>query len=114
MFTQCLVDERIARMADVASPARMGEVLFTRREIREYTGWAQSRVKRYLKQLVEMEFLAAVSGRFGRTYQYTLVPEAIRSSDLVSTWPPLRICASDWKRNGSEPGRSRNGEIEYG
>jgi hypothetical protein len=81
-----MVDERMGKTADGAARPGKGEVLFTRREIREYTGWAHSRVKRYLKQLVEMEFLAAVSGRCGRTFQYALVPEDIRSGDLVSTW----------------------------
>ena len=48
------------------------EVVFSRREIREYTGWAHTRVRRYLKQLIELEFVVMASGRFGAAYRYRL------------------------------------------
>jgi hypothetical protein len=67
-------------------------IQFTRREIREHTGWSHNRVKRYLKQLVEMEFVLAESGRFGSTYRYRLAGDACNEADqpghhLAGTWP---------------------------
>ncbi len=48
------------------------EVVFSRREIREFTGWAHTRVRRYLKQLIELEFVVMASRRFGAAYRYRL------------------------------------------
>lgn len=87
-----LVAERI-RVLGEREPERVpgvSDIQFTRREIREFTGWSHTRVKRYLKQLVEMELVVAVSGRFGATYHYRLCVEAMQPGqpghDLVSTW----------------------------
>lgn len=57
-------------------------VSFTRRELRDHSGWPHMRVRRYLVELVEMEFLYVVSGRYGSAYRYVL------SSDLPATTQP--------------------------
>jgi hypothetical protein len=45
-------------------------------------------VKRYLRQLVEMEFVAATAGRFGATFRYRLEPEPLQPGhDLTPAWP---------------------------
>jgi len=48
---------------------------FTRREIREATGWSQSRVHRYLSELVELEYVITESGRNGTLQTYRLAYE---------------------------------------
>ena len=63
--------ERLRQGAGAAAPAP-SEVTFSRREIREFTGWAHMRVRRYLKQLVELEFVIMDTGRFGSAHQYRL------------------------------------------
>jgi hypothetical protein len=74
-----------ARDGDAADPR---DIEFTRREIREYTGWSHNRVKNYLRQLVEMEFVVATAGRFGAIYRYHLVPWSTQpGQDLDPTWP---------------------------
>ena len=85
---------RAALAADPDRAVRAEDVRFTRREIREYTGWSHTRVKRYLKQLVDMEFVLAESGRFGATYRYRLVEELGEPGEpgqpghhLAGTWP---------------------------
>ena len=45
---------------------------FTRRQIREATGWSQSRVHRYLQELIELEYVAVESGRNGLLQTYRL------------------------------------------
>jgi DNA primase len=45
---------------------------FTRRELRESTGWAQRRVIETTDELVAMEYLTATSGSQGKTYLYSL------------------------------------------
>ena len=48
------------------------DMVFTRREIREHAGWSNARVHRYLRELVDLEYVLVVSGRNGATYRYRL------------------------------------------
>jgi len=51
------------------------EITFSRREIRESTGWAHTRVHRYLKELVDLEYVIIDSGRNGTLCRYRLAYE---------------------------------------
>jgi hypothetical protein len=64
--------ERMVAMRAGEQPGDAGEVEFTRRDIREYTGWAHARVQRYLGQLVDFEYVVAMRGRNGVRYVYRL------------------------------------------
>jgi len=55
-----------------AQEQKIDEVLFTRRQIREYTGWSDWQVKTHIKQLVELEYLRAKVGAKGKEYSYIL------------------------------------------
>jgi len=46
---------------------------FTRRQIREATGWGQARVHRYLQELIELEYVLVESGRNGQLQTYRLL-----------------------------------------
>ena len=48
------------------------EVYFTRRMIREYTGWSDWQIKAHIKQLEEMEYLHVRIGAQGKQYAYAL------------------------------------------
>ena len=48
---------------------------FNRRELREAFKWGDTRLRTHLEELVEMEYVVPLSGRFGQTYQYRLVYE---------------------------------------
>ena len=50
-----------------------GETSFTRRDIREYSGWSDFQVKTHIRQLVELEYLYSLTGRKGREYVYELI-----------------------------------------
>jgi len=48
------------------------EVYFTRRQIREHTGWTDWQVRAHIKQLEELEYLHARIGSRGKEYAYAL------------------------------------------
>jgi hypothetical protein len=47
-------------------------VNFTRREVREYSGWSDYQIKAHIRQLEELEYLAPSSGRRGQLFAYRL------------------------------------------
>ena len=46
---------------------------FSRRNIREYTGWSDFQIRTHIKELEDMEYLYSVSGKKGKEYVYELV-----------------------------------------
>lgn len=46
---------------------------FTRRAIREFSGWSDFQVKTHIKQLEELEYLYTVMGKKGKEYIYELL-----------------------------------------
>jgi DNA primase len=67
----------LALIADyVAKKAAGGpadKISFNRRELREAFKWGDTRLRIHLEELVEMEYVVPLSGRFGQTYQYRLL-----------------------------------------
>jgi DNA primase catalytic core len=59
-----------AKRKNGASPPCSG---FTRRQIREHTGWSQARVHRYLTELSDLEYVITESGRNGQLQTYRLL-----------------------------------------
>ena len=47
-------------------------VYFTRRQIREHTGWSDWQIRAHIKQLEELEYLYARIGSRGKEYAYAL------------------------------------------
>ncbi len=47
--------------------------LFTRRDVREYTGWRNTQLKIHLDRLVDLEYLLVRHGRNGQRYVYELL-----------------------------------------
>ncbi len=50
----------------------LGEIFFTRRMIREYTGWTDWQIRAHIKQLEELEYIGARIGSLGKEYSYIL------------------------------------------
>ncbi|OQW96274.1 MAG: hypothetical protein BWK77_05555 [Verrucomicrobia bacterium A1] len=68
-------DERKPRVADLpALPSGREQtgVLFSRREVREFTGWTNTRLHIHLKELADFEYLAVDAGRNGLPFRYRL------------------------------------------
>ena len=56
-------------------------LLFSRRELREHTGWTQTQIRRHLDQLADLEYVAIRHGRNGLALQYELLIEATAEAD---------------------------------
>ncbi len=75
------LDEMAEQMAaDLNNPEEDHEpsrtrISFTRRDIREFSGWANARVHRYIKELVDLEYILVDSGCNGSAYRYRLAYE---------------------------------------
>ena len=68
--------ERLDRMVADASEQRSlsrGDVRFSRREIREATGWSDFQVRAHLAKLVELEYVMVHRGGQGQRYEYELL-----------------------------------------
>ena len=48
------------------------EIEFTRREVREFSGWSDYQIKAHIKQLEELEYLVPNSGKRGQLFSYRL------------------------------------------
>jgi len=57
------------------------KVEFHRRELRQELKWSETQLRRYLRALVEMEYLVPVAGRHGRLYCYRLLYDGKENDD---------------------------------
>jgi len=73
-----LLGEYVAHRAKTENKAAL-EIEWTRRELREAIQWTEARLRLHLGELVRLEYIAAVSGRFGSRFRYQLLidPEKI-------------------------------------
>ena len=63
----------IKDMSEQKAEKGMEEITFTRRDIREFSGWSDFQVKTHVRQLEELEYLYSITGRKGREYVYELI-----------------------------------------
>ncbi|MBN2435564.1 MAG: toprim domain-containing protein [Spirochaetes bacterium] len=58
------------------------EYQFTRRQIREYTGWSDFQIRTHIKQLIDLEYIHMIKGKWGKEYIYEInyTPENKNSS----------------------------------
>ncbi len=57
------------------SKARPADLSFSRRDIREFTGWSNTRLHVHLKELVDFEYIVIETGRNGMPFRYRLAWE---------------------------------------
>ena len=55
--------------------------LFSRRELRDFTSWSQTQVRRHLERLEELELVTARGGRSGVAIRYELLTDAEHAAD---------------------------------
>jgi DNA primase catalytic core len=58
-----------------ATPERSGVGGFSRRDIREFTGWSNTRLHVHLRELVDFEYIVIETGRNGMPFRYRLAWE---------------------------------------
>ena len=100
--------EEIRSMATQMSASQsiaLEEVCFTRRTIREYTGWSDWQVKVHIKQLEDLEYLNVKRGSPGRRYHYAVYPTNLNDSNpdsglnLTSSRQIKKLLKKDEKGN---------------
>lgn len=67
-----LATERMVREGCERDQVAKKDFLFSRRQLREYTGWSNTQVHVHLSRLVELEYVIAHRGR-GQGFEYELV-----------------------------------------
>jgi DNA primase catalytic core len=60
---------------DKESKTRPADIPFSRRELREFTGWTNTRLHIHLKELVDFEYIVIEAGRNGLPFRYRLAWE---------------------------------------
>jgi hypothetical protein len=63
----------IQNMSEQKAEKGSKEITFTRRDIREFSGWSDFQVKTHIKQLEELEYIYSMTGRKGKEYHYELI-----------------------------------------
>lgn len=63
----------IKAMCEQKAAEKVREITFTRRDIRDYSGWSDFQVKTHIRQLEELEYIFSLTGRKGKEYVYELV-----------------------------------------
>jgi DNA primase catalytic core len=104
------IDERVSRECSRLRMERE-DYRFSRRDVRQATGWSDSQLKRHLHRLEELEYLIVHRGGRGQSFVYELVFE--RQGDSTKPVLPglidaekLRGCRYDEKKSGLEGGKS--------
>ncbi len=72
--------DRMVGEAGAAREVERSQVVFTRREVREATGWRDTQLRLHLGRLVELEYVLVHQGGRGRSFVYELVYEATEES----------------------------------
>jgi hypothetical protein len=65
--------ERLVKETALMQGIAWGELIFTRRDVRQFTGWSEYQVRSHMKQLEELEYIYPVNGRQGQRYAYKLM-----------------------------------------
>jgi DNA primase catalytic core len=100
-----LVGDYVSRRA-VELKTEPGKVEFTRRELREAIKWTEARLRLHLGELMRLEYVGAVSGRFGQRFCHRLLvdpDEADMGGRFVPGLKPVEQLGKDAQsvgRNG--------------
>jgi hypothetical protein len=90
---------------------------FTRRQVREATGWGNTQVKVHLARLEELEYVLARRSADGATFLYELVYDGQGKDGtpfLAGLADPAQLHAYDASRSGVNEGKSAPGRPQVG
>jgi DNA primase catalytic core len=80
------------------------EYRFSRRDVREFSGWSDSQLKRHLARLEDLEYLIVHRGGRGQSFVYELFFE--RQTDAARPTLPGLECGYDGNKSGLEGQKS--------
>jgi DNA primase catalytic core len=112
------IDEHVSAECDRQKMER-SDYRFSRRDVREFTGWGDTQLKIHLHRLEEMEYLLVHRGGRGQSFVYELVfaRQADRSRPVLPGLidvNSLRSRAYDGKKSGPEAGKSGSSRPQVG
>jgi DNA primase len=105
-----LIDDMVREQCEQLKMERT-DYRFSRRDVRQYTGWSDPQVKRHLHKLEELEYLIVHRGERGQSFVYELYFERPTDprqlflpglSDIGSVVRKLRSCDYDENRDGQK------------
>jgi hypothetical protein len=102
-----LLVDQMATTACEREKIERTEYRFSRRDVRAFTRWSDSQLKRHLKRLEELEYLIVHRGGRGQSFVYELFFEAA-ADEARSTLPGLEHSYDD-EKSGVEGHKSGGG-----
>jgi hypothetical protein len=101
-----LIDDMVREQCEQLQMAQT-DFRFSRRDVRQYSGWSDSQIKRHLSKLEDLEYLIVHHGGRGQTMVYELYFQ--RPADPRQPFLPglidigmLRLCNYDEKKDGAK------------
>jgi DNA primase len=111
--------EKMAAGVCAARKFERGDFLFSRRQVREFTGWGDTQLKVHLGRLAELEYLCTHRADHGQGFVYELVydgggKDGSRFLPGLLDVEKLRQCGYDAQRSGVNGERSGGGRPPVG
>jgi hypothetical protein len=72
-----LINEKYKAVSKDQHPPERWQITFTRKEVKDRSGWSNWHVKEHLSELVESGYITPRIGRQGQKYAYSLIEEQI-------------------------------------
>jgi DNA primase catalytic core len=104
-----LIDGMVAEECERQKIER-SEYRFSRRDVREFSAWSDSQLKRHLARLEELEYLIVHRGGRGQSFVYELFFE--RKTDAARPALPGLECEYDGNKSGFEGQKSGPGPAQ--
>jgi hypothetical protein len=115
--------EKLVAARCEAGKCERGDVAFTRREVREKSGWGDTQLKVHLGRLVELEYVLAHRADHGTGHVYELVYDGGGKDgrrhlagllDVEKLGAQASACAYDAERSGQNEERAGSGRPPVG
>lgn len=71
------------------------QFFFTRRDVRQATGWSDWQIRTHLKELEDLEYLRARSGAWGREFVYELAGMPFQGAPSIALVDPATLAEAD-------------------
>ncbi len=104
-----LLDRMVAEACERQGMER-SDVRFSRREVREWTGWGDTQLRLHLSRLASMEYLLVHQGGRGRSFVYELVYEELEDGRAWHLPGLIDVAALGAGRDGGTTPTSRGTE----
>jgi len=110
-----LLVDAMVQAAMAAQQLPRSDIRFTRKGVREATGWSDFQVKTHMQKLTELEYLLAHRGGRGQSFEYELLYDGDGAADPhLSGLLDAQTLAYDEKKEHAESGKEGSGSPQGG